>query len=59
MGKLKIECFDKKIKLNKIEKAVYKTLGQVAYFKVELVFQDGESITALNKNTRNVDSNLS
>ncbi|MBQ3492856.1 MAG: rRNA maturation RNase YbeY [Clostridia bacterium] len=56
MGKLKIECFDKKIKLNKIEKAVYKTLGQVAYFKVELVFQDGESITALNKNTRNVDS---
>lgn len=56
MGKLKIECFDKKIKLRKIEKAVYKVLGQVAYFKAELVFQDGESITALNRNTRNVDS---
>ena len=56
MGKLKIEFFDKKIKLRKIEKAVYKVLGQVAYFKAELVFQDGESITALNRNTRNVDS---
>ena len=50
------ECFDKKIKLNKLAKAVYKTLGQVAHFKVELVFQDGEGITALNRNTRNVDS---
>ena len=56
MGKLKIECFDKKVKLRKLAKAVYKTLGQTAYFKVELVFQDGEGITALNRNTRGVDS---
>ena len=35
MGKLKIECFDKKVKLRKIAKAVYKTLGQKAYFKAE------------------------
>ena len=56
MGKLLIECFDKKLKLKKLAKAVYQTLGQVACFKVELVFQDGESMTALNKNTRNVDS---
>ncbi|MBE5733425.1 MAG: rRNA maturation RNase YbeY [Clostridiales bacterium] len=56
MGKLKIECFDKKVKLRKIAKAVYKTLGQKAYFKAELVFQDGEGITALNRNTRGVDS---
>ena len=56
MGKLLIECFDKKLKLKKLAKAVYKTLGQVACFKVELVFQDGDSMTALNKNTRNVDS---
>ena len=56
MGKLKIECFDKKIKLRKIAKAVYKTLGQKAYFKAELVFQDGDGITALNRNTRGVDS---
>ena len=56
MGKLKIECFNRKIKLAKIADAVYKTLGQVSYFKAELVFQDGEGITALNKSTRNVDS---
>ena len=56
MGRIKIECFDKKIKLGKIEKAVYNVLGQVSHFLVELVFQDGEGITALNRNTRNVDS---
>ena len=56
MAKLKIECFDKKIKVKKIAKAVYKTLGQTANIKVELVFQDGEGITALNRNTRGVDS---
>ena len=56
MGRIKIECFDKKIKLRKIEKAVYTVLGQVSHFLVELVFQDGEGITALNRNTRNVDS---
>ena len=56
MGKLKIECFNRKIKLAKIADAVYKALGQTSYFKAELVFQDGEGITALNRNTRNVDS---
>jgi probable rRNA maturation factor len=56
MGKLKIECLDRKIKLRKIAKAVYSTLGQKAYIKAELVFQDGEGITALNRNTRGVDS---
>ena len=56
MGKLKIECLDRKIKLRKIAKAVYATLGQKSYIKAELVFQDGEGITALNRNTRGVDS---
>ena len=56
MGKLKIECFDKKIKLRKIAKAVYSVLGQISYLKVELVFQNGEGMTALNKSTRGVDS---
>lgn len=56
MGKLKIECFDKKLKLRKLAKAVYKSLGQVAHIKVELVFKDGESMTTLNRNTRGVDS---
>ena len=56
MAKLFIECFDKKIKLKKLAKTVYKTLGQVARFKVELVFHDGESMHNLNKATRGVDS---
>lgn len=56
MGKLKIECFDRKIKLRKIAKAVYTVLGQISYLKVELVFQNGEGMTALNKSTRGVDS---
>lgn len=56
MAKLKIECLDRKIKLRKIAKTVYKVLGQKSRIKVELVFQDGEGITALNRNTRGVDS---
>lgn len=56
MGKLKIECFDKKLKLKKLEKAVYTVLGQASHLKVELVFQDGEGMTTLNRTTRGVDS---
>lgn len=56
MGKLKIECFDRKIKLKKIAKAVYTVLGQISYIKAELVFQDGDGMTALNRTTRGVDS---
>ncbi len=56
MGRLKIECFDKKIKLRKLAKAVYKTLGQTSHLKVELVFKDGDSMTTLNRTTRGVDS---
>ena len=56
MAKLKIECLDRKIRLHRVAKAVYRTLGQTANIKVELVFQDGEGITALNRNTRGVDS---
>ena len=56
MGKLKIECLDRKVRLRKLSKAVYKTLGQTSFFKAELIFQDGEGITELNRNTRGVDS---
>lgn len=56
MGKLFIECFDKKIKLRKIAKAVYKTLGQKSNLKVELVFSEGEEMTGLNRMARGVDS---
>lgn len=56
MGKLFIECLDRKLKLKKLAKAVYRTLGQVAKFKAELVFHDGEDMHNLNKTTRGVDS---
>lgn len=56
MGKLKIECLDKRVKVRKLAKAVYKELKQISYFKVELVFQDGESMQNLNQSTRGVDS---
>ena len=56
MGKLKLECIDKKIKVRKLAKAVYKTLGQMANFKAEIVFQDAEQMQYLNNSTRGVDS---
>ncbi len=56
MAKLFIECLERKIKLKKLAKAVYKTLGQVSRFKAELVFSDGEQMQTLNKTTRGVDS---
>lgn len=56
MAKLFIECFDKKIKLKPLGKAIMKALGQVSKFKVELVFQDVEGMQTLNRNSRGVDS---
>jgi probable rRNA maturation factor len=56
MGKLVIECLDRKLKVRKIAKAVYKTLGQKANLKAEVVFSDGENMQYLNRTTRDVDS---
>lgn len=56
MGKLVIECLDRKLKIRKIAKAVYKTLGQKARLKAEVVFSDGENMQYLNRTTRDVDS---
>lgn len=56
MGKILIECEQKKIDLKDIASAVYKVLGQKENFKVELVFLDSVQMQELNKNTRNVDS---
>ena len=56
MGKLVIESLDRKIKVKKIAKAVYKTLGQKSYLKAEVVFSNGENMQYLNRTTRDVDS---
>lgn len=56
MGRIKLECLDRRINLRRVAKAVYKTLGQKSFFKAEIVFQDGESMQFLNKTTRGVDN---
>ncbi len=56
MAKLKVECLDRKVKVRKLAKTVYKVLGQKAHFKAELVFNDCESMQNLNMSTRGVDS---
>ena len=56
MGKLVLECFDRKIKTGKITKAVYKVLGQKDRLRAELVFSDGDNMRNLNNTTRGVDS---
>ena len=56
MAKLYIECFDRKVKLKKLGKAIIKALKQVSKFKIELVFQDVEGMQTLNRNSRGVDS---
>lgn len=56
MGKLKIECLERKIKTKRIAKAVYEVLGQKDKLFAELVFVGSDEIHALNRNTRGVDS---
>lgn len=56
MGKIKLEILDKKVNLRKVAKAVYKALGQKAFFKAEVVFQESEYMQYLNKSTRGIDS---
>lgn len=56
MGKLKIECLQRKLKVKKLAKAVYIVLGQKAKLKAEVVFESGKEMTDLNKSARGVDS---
>ncbi len=56
MGKLVIECLDRKINLKKLAKAVYTVLGQKAKIKAELVFSESDNMQNLNRTTRGVDS---
>ena len=55
MGKLYIECLEKRFGWRKIASAVYKTLGQKDNLKAELVFVAAEDIKKLNMDTRGVD----
>ena len=55
MGKLFIECLERKLKLKKIANAVYTTLNQTDNLKVELIFQNENDIQTLNRTTRGID----
>ncbi len=55
MGKLYIECLERKIKVRKLAKAVYKTLGQKARIKAEVVFESEDGIRSLNRDERGID----
>ena len=56
MGKLKIECLQRKVKLKNLAKAVYTVLGQRENLKAELVFETGADMTDLNRTARGVNS---
>lgn len=56
MGKLVLECVEKRLRLKKLAYAVYTTLLQKANLKAEIVFADSESMQNLNRSTRGVDS---
>ena len=55
MGKLVVECLEKKVKVKRLAKAVYSALNQKAHIKAELIFKDSENMHDLNKSTRGVD----
>ena len=56
MGRLYLECLQKRLRLRKIADAVYKTLEQTDKLKAEIVFSSEEEIRRLNNATRGVDS---
>lgn len=55
MGKLYVECLERKIKVRKLAKAVYKTLGQKEKLKAEVVFESEDGIRSLNRDERGID----
>ena len=55
MGKLVIECLDRRVKVGAVAKAVYKVTGQKANLKAELVFDNENDMQALNNAERGID----
>lgn len=55
MGKLKVECFEKRLQLGKLLDAVYSVLKQTDNLKAELLFYNSFDMQALNRETRNID----
>lgn len=55
MGRLVLECQNKKIKTAELAKAVYAVLEQTDNLKAELIFVSANKIRELNASTRGVD----
>lgn len=55
MGKLKVECFEKRLQLGKLLDAVYSVLKQTDNLKAELLFYNSFDMQALNRETRKID----
>lgn len=56
MGKLKIECLERKINSRKLARVIYKTLGQKDNLLAEVVFVSEDDIRTLNYDKRSNDS---
>lgn len=55
MGKLLLECLDRRIKAGTVAKAVYKATGQKANLKAEIVFDSESDMRMLNNVERGID----
>ena len=55
MGRLVLECVERRLHLSKLASAVHTTLLQTANIKAEIVFTDAETMQNLNRSTRGVD----
>lgn len=55
MGKLAIECLDRRIKVGAVAKAVYQVTGQKANLKAEVVFDSESDMRSLNNSERGID----
>ena len=55
MGRLVLECLERRIKAGAVAKAVYKVTGQKANLKAEIVFDNESDMRTLNFNERGID----
>ena len=55
MGKLLLECLDRRIKVGEVAKAVYAVTKQKANLKAEVVFDDESDMRSLNNAERGID----
>ena len=55
MGRLVIECLDRRLKVGSVAKAVYAATGQKANLKAEVVFDSESDMRSLNNAERGID----